>query len=174
MRKYPLLGPLLVLLLVAAAAPSEAQSRTEQPRGMHRVIGVVGDSYAKGLAMPLAKLLPDDGDLVGRQEVGARTAEVLSWLPSAIAQGATMILVSAGANDGNAQAHAKALATDAERQLRAGGWRGELVWLANPLGRWVAPDGARVIHPPNVETPDGVHPTADGYRLWAEKIAREL
>ena len=173
MRKYSVLGPLLVLLLVAAAAPSEPPHASGN-RGLHRVIGLVGDSYAKGLAVPLASRLPDDGDLVGRQEVGARTAEILSWLPSAIAQGATVILVSAGANDASAQARAKALASDAESQLRAGGWKGELIWLANPLGRWVAPDGARVIRPPKLETPDGIHPTAEGYRLWARVIASSL
>lgn len=170
-------GLLVLLVVLASVTSSKArQSPRPLPKGLSGTIGLVGDSYAVGLSTPLASLLPDDGFLVGRSEIGAHTLEILSWVPKAIEQGATRVLISAGTNDHTASA-AQLEKIRAEAALLERTVRGvvELVWIESPSVKLrVAPVGARTISPPTLKLVDGLHPSGDGYRTWARKIASEL
>lgn len=165
---------LIVLALALASASKSKAKRQRQKLG--GTIGLVGDSYAMGLSTPLAKLLPDDGFLVGQSEVGAHTPAILRWVPDAIAKGATRVLISAGTNDyaaGSDQfARARVEAMKLEEAVRGGPV--ELIWLESPTGTTVAPVGARTIAAPKMKLADRLHPSGTGYAEWAKKIAREL
>jgi hypothetical protein len=171
-----LLALLVLFVVVASAVSSRARQSPRPAKGLGGTIGLVGDSYAVGLSTPLANLLPDDGFLVGRSEVGAHTLEILSWVPKAIEQGATRVLISAGTNDHAASA-AQLVKIRAEAALLEKTVRGvvELIWLESPSVKLrVAPTGARTLTPPKMQLVDGLHPSGDGYRKWARKITEEL
>jgi hypothetical protein len=181
--------------LASAMAPSDAMAGGPACRRVRcltkpRVL-LLGDSFALGLAVPMAKMAAEDK--VPFFTAAKAGTTVAHWAPLVAAGleklsagvAPTMVLVSLGTNDMKAPGPLRerpVLAKMVHDVERSGA---VLVWVAPPSlpfpdkgFRSMIADTSAEIYPSEAlvlqRGPDGVHPTATGYAGWAGAIWRWL
>ena len=170
---------------VTEPAPPLTPPRLLQP-GDH--VGLVGDSLAVGLGAPLRDELDARGMTLDVRAQGATVAPF--WADQPMPPDTVATLVVLGTND--CLNESRFCMEFADNLVRLGDKIGqggaEPVFVAMPPMPWEpAPrmDAARIamqdaggtyVPPPPFDVPrsDGIHPTGEGYRLWAEYIVEEL
>lgn len=179
----------LVAALVFAAFLAASHIRRAQADSLPdpRVF-FVGDSFASGLARPLASELRATGRLLSADAHRGRTALSVNRIlrEKLRAPEFGLLIVSAGANDCRKPVASctlfPKLAREIVEQARAASvpvvWLEppELPWQADAMREAIHASGARVIRAPkNLERAgDKVHLTSRGYRHWAAHIRKEL
>jgi lysophospholipase L1-like esterase len=147
-----------------------------------RRVALIGDSYAVGLGPELAKLFP------GFKYSGVVGTNTSQWANHSAACGTCgdwlttfkpdVVLVSLGVNDGSAPNAANYQTIT--KALHGIGAR--VVWIEPPAGvnaptvrAAIASLGVNTV--PATQTPlaaDKLHPTGNGYHVWAQEIAQTV
>lgn len=182
-----LLVALAAAVLLAFAAARHIRGASAEPLPDPRVF-LVGDSFASGIASPLASELRAGGRLLSVDAHRGRTALSVNRIlrEKLRAPEFGLLIVSAGANDCRKPVASctlfPKLAREIVEQARAASvpvvWLEppELPWQADAMREAIHASGARVIRAPkNLERAgDKVHLTSRGYRHWAAHIRKEL
>jgi lysophospholipase L1-like esterase len=171
------LGGIGLVLGVTVAILRAKRSESKAPR-----VALIGDSYAEGLGPELAKLLPDfkfeghQGTNTSQWAHGSqKCGECGAWLTSFKPD---IVLVSLGVNDGTAP-------NPANYQILVRGLHGlgaRVVWIEPPaavnspaMRAVIASLGVSTVPAPTLPMANSLHPTTpDGYRIWAQEIARAV
>lgn len=148
---------------------------------------LIGDSLAVGLDAPLKSALAPEsfqafakgGTMVAQWLSGSQANQ----LAAALSLKPARVLVSLGTNDTNSHVPAATLEKQVYalvQKIRDSG--AEVVWLMPGKLPWAYPtlvtavfkSVVRTIQQPDVKKFDGIHPTGEGYKVWAKHVAEQL